>query len=64
MEAKMRAENTAEGEKALRAALMAKAIALVPLLRAKAAETEHERRIPDEVLGAIDAGQIFRLRAS
>lgn len=63
MEAKVRAENTAEGQKALRAALMAKATALVPLLRAKAAETERERRIPDEVLAVMDAAQIFRLRA-
>jgi len=63
MESKVRAENTAEGQKVLRAALMAKATALVPLLRAKAAETERERRIPDEVLSAMDAAQIFRLRA-
>jgi 3-hydroxy-9,10-secoandrosta-1,3,5(10)-triene-9,17-dione monooxygenase len=62
METKVRAENTAEGQKALRAALMAKATALVPLLRAKAAETERERRIPDEVLAALDAAQLFRLR--
>jgi len=63
MESKVRAENTAEGQKGLRAALMAKATALVPLLRAKASETERERRIPDEVLSAMDAAQIFRLRA-
>ena len=41
---------------------MAKAAALVPLLRAKAAETERERRISDDVLAAIDAAQLFRLR--
>jgi 3-hydroxy-9,10-secoandrosta-1,3,5(10)-triene-9,17-dione monooxygenase len=58
----VRAENTAAGQKLLRAALMAKATALVPLLRSKAAETERERRIPDEVLAAIDAVQLFRLR--
>jgi 3-hydroxy-9,10-secoandrosta-1,3,5(10)-triene-9,17-dione monooxygenase len=63
MEAKVRAENTAEGQKKLRAALMAKATVLVPLLRAKAAETERERRIPDEILAAMDAAQLFRLRA-
>ncbi len=57
-----RAENTAEGQKELRAALLAKATALVPLLRAKAAETERDRRIPDEILAAIDAAQLFRLR--
>ena len=55
-------ENTAAGQQALRAALMAKASALVPLLRARAAETERERRIPDDVLKAIDAAQLFRLR--
>jgi 3-hydroxy-9,10-secoandrosta-1,3,5(10)-triene-9,17-dione monooxygenase len=58
-----RAENTADGQKKLRAALMAKTTALVPLLRAKAAETERERRIPDEILAALDAAQLFRLRA-
>jgi len=61
-EAGVRAENTAEGQKKLRAALMAKATALVPLLRSKAAETERTRRIPDEILSAIDAAQLFRLR--
>ena len=34
----------------------------MPLLRAKAAEIEREGRIPDEVLAAIDAAQLFRLR--
>jgi alkylation response protein AidB-like acyl-CoA dehydrogenase len=63
MKAEIRAENTAEGQEKLRAALTAKAAALVPLLRAKGAETERERRIPDEILAAIDAAQIFRLRA-
>jgi 3-hydroxy-9,10-secoandrosta-1,3,5(10)-triene-9,17-dione monooxygenase len=63
LQSKVRAENTAEGQKALRAALMAKATSLVPLLRAKGAETERERRIPDEILAALDAAQIFRLRA-
>src|SRR5512140_2163555 len=38
------------------------AAALVPLLRAKAAEIERDGRIPDEVLAAIDAAQLFRLR--
>ena len=61
-EAGWRAENTAEGQKELRAALMAKASALVPLLRARAADTERERRIPDEVLAAVDAAGLFRLR--
>ena len=42
--------------------MTAKAAALVPLLRAKAAEIEREGRIPDEVLAAIDAAQLFRLR--
>lgn len=60
--ASTRPENTAAGQQALRAALMAKASALVPLLRARAAETERERRIPDDVLKAIDAAQLFRLR--
>jgi 3-hydroxy-9,10-secoandrosta-1,3,5(10)-triene-9,17-dione monooxygenase len=60
--ANARAENTAAGQKALRAALLAKASALVPLLRVKAAEAERERRIPDEVLAAIDVAQLFRLR--
>jgi len=59
----MRAENTAEGQKELRTALMAKAAALVPLLRAKAAETERARRIGDDVLAALDGAQLFRLRA-
>ena len=63
MKAEQRAENTAEGQKALRDALMAKATALVPLLRAKGAETERERRIPDDILAAMDAAQLFRLRA-
>lgn len=63
MEAQVRPENTAEGQKKVRAALVAKATALVPLLRAKAAETERERRIPDEILAAMDAAQLFRLRA-
>ena len=57
-----RPENTAAGQKALREKLTAKAAALVPLLRAKAAEIEREGRIPDEVLAAIDAAQLFRLR--
>jgi len=57
-----RAENTAAGQKALREQLTTKAAALVPLLRAKAAEVEREGRIPDEVLAAIDAAQLFRLR--
>ena len=57
-----RAENTAAGQKALREQLTAKAAALVPLLRGKAAEVEREGRIPDEVLAAIDAAQLFRLR--
>jgi alkylation response protein AidB-like acyl-CoA dehydrogenase len=60
--ARARTENTAAGQKALRAALMAKASALVPLLRAKAADTERERCIADDVLAAIDAAQLFRLR--
>ena len=57
-----RPENTAAGQKALREKLTAKAAALVPLLRAKAAEIERDGRIPDEVLAAIDAAQLFRLR--
>jgi alkylation response protein AidB-like acyl-CoA dehydrogenase len=57
-----RPENTAAGQKALREKLTAKAATLVPLLRAKAAEIEREGRIPDEVLAAIDAAQLFRLR--
>ena len=57
-----RPENTAAGQKALREKLTAKAAALVPLLRAKAAEIEREGRIPDEVLAAIEAAQLFRLR--
>lgn len=63
MDAKLRAENSAEGQQALRAALMAKATALVPLLRAKAAETERARRISDEVLAALDQAGLFRMRA-
>ena len=55
-----RPENTAAGQKALREKLTAKAAALVPLLRAKAAEIEREGRIPDEVLAAIEAAQLFR----
>jgi 3-hydroxy-9,10-secoandrosta-1,3,5(10)-triene-9,17-dione monooxygenase len=62
-EAAGRAENTAEGQRKLRAALLAKATALVPLLRAKAAEAERERRIPEDVLAAIDAAGLFRMRA-
>ena len=63
MGAKLRAENTAEGQQALRAELMAKATALVPLLRAKAAETERARRIPDEVIAAVEKTGLFRMRA-
>jgi 3-hydroxy-9,10-secoandrosta-1,3,5(10)-triene-9,17-dione monooxygenase len=63
MDARLRAENTAEGQQALRAELMAKATALVPLLRAKATETERTRRIPDEILGAMDQAGLFRMRA-
>jgi 3-hydroxy-9,10-secoandrosta-1,3,5(10)-triene-9,17-dione monooxygenase len=59
----LRTENTAEGQKALRAELMARASALVPLLRAKAAENERERRISKEILAAIDAAGLFRMRA-
>ena len=59
----MRAENTGEGQKALRAELMTKASALVPLLRAKAAEHERERRISDEILSAMDAAGLFSMRA-
>jgi 3-hydroxy-9,10-secoandrosta-1,3,5(10)-triene-9,17-dione monooxygenase len=57
-----RTENTAAGQKLLRERLTAKAAALVPLLRAKAAETERNGRIPEDVLEAIDAAQLFRLR--
>jgi 3-hydroxy-9,10-secoandrosta-1,3,5(10)-triene-9,17-dione monooxygenase len=57
-----RPENTAAGQKALREKLTAKAAALVPLLRGKAAEIERDGRIPDEVLAAIDAAQLFPLR--
>ena len=57
-----RPENTAAGQKALREAMTARAEALVPLLRAKAAEIEREGRIPDDVLAAMDAAQLFRLR--
>ena len=60
--AAVRPENTAAGQKTLREKLIAEAAALVPLLRAKAAEIEREGRIPDEVLAAIDAAQLFRLR--
>jgi 3-hydroxy-9,10-secoandrosta-1,3,5(10)-triene-9,17-dione monooxygenase len=60
--AAVRPENTAAGQKALREKMTAKAAALVPLLRAKAAEIERQGRIPDEVLAAIDAAQLFRLR--
>lgn len=42
---------------------MAKATALVPLLRAKAAETERGRRIPEEILAAMDQAGLFRVRA-
>lgn len=63
MAAERRPENTAEGQKALRAQLVAKASALVPLLRAKAAETERGRRIPDEILAAMDQAGLFRMRA-
>jgi len=57
-----RPENTAAGQKLLREKMTAKAAALVPLLRAKAGEIERQGRIPDEVLGAIDTAQLFRLR--
>lgn len=57
-----RPENTAGGQKALRETMTAKAAALVPLLRAKAAEIERSGRIPDDVLAAMDAAQLFRLR--
>jgi 3-hydroxy-9,10-secoandrosta-1,3,5(10)-triene-9,17-dione monooxygenase len=63
MAAQRRTENTAEGQQALRAELMAKATALVPLLRAKAAETERARRIPDDVLAAVEQAGLFRMRA-
>jgi 3-hydroxy-9,10-secoandrosta-1,3,5(10)-triene-9,17-dione monooxygenase len=63
MVAQRRTENTAEGQQALRAELMAKATALVPLLRAKAAETERARRIPDDVLAAVEQAGLFRMRA-
>jgi 3-hydroxy-9,10-secoandrosta-1,3,5(10)-triene-9,17-dione monooxygenase len=63
MAARNRFENTAEGQQALRAELMAKATALVPLLRAKAAETERARRIPDEVIAAMEQAGLFRMRA-
>lgn len=63
MAAQRRVENTAEGQQALRTELMAKATALVPLLRAKAAETERARRIPDEVIAAVEQAGLFRMRA-
>jgi alkylation response protein AidB-like acyl-CoA dehydrogenase len=63
MAAQRRVENTAEGQQALRIELMAKATALVPLLRAKAAETERARRIPDEVIAALEQAGLFRMRA-
>jgi 3-hydroxy-9,10-secoandrosta-1,3,5(10)-triene-9,17-dione monooxygenase len=62
VEPNARTENTAAGQKALRAALMAKTTALVPLLRATAAQTERERRIPDAIPAAMDAAQLFRMR--
>ena len=63
MAAQRRVENTAEGQQALRTELMAKATALVPLLRAKAAETEGAQRIPDEVIAAVEQAGLFRMRA-
>ena len=45
-----RPENTAAGKKALREKLTAKAAALVPLLRAKAAEIEREGAFPTRCL--------------
>jgi hypothetical protein len=56
MTAQRRVENTAEGQRTLRTDLMAKATALVPFLRAKAAETERARRIPDEVPRCLGTG--------
>lgn len=58
-----RAENTAEGQKKLRATLTARANSLVPLLRASAVETERGRRIPEQILAAMDAARLFRMRA-
>jgi alkylation response protein AidB-like acyl-CoA dehydrogenase len=63
MVAQRRVENTAEGQRALRTDLMAKATALVPLLRSKAAETERARRIPDEIIAAVGQADLFRMRA-
>src|SRR3984885_3046643 len=42
---------------------MAKSTGVVPLLRAKAAETEPARRIPDDVLAAVEQAGLFRMRA-
>jgi alkylation response protein AidB-like acyl-CoA dehydrogenase len=58
----VRAENTVEGQRALRQALVAKAAALVPLLRANAEKAEQARRLPEENLAALDEAQLFRLR--
>jgi len=55
--ASTRPENTAAGQQAPRAALMAKASALVPLLRARAAETERERRLGRRSRRSIDDGR-------
>ena len=57
-----RPENTAEGQKALRQALVARAAELVPLLRASAVRAEQDRRLPEENLAALDKAELLRLR--
>lgn len=54
--------NTAAGQKALRAELVKRAAALVPMLRANAVKTEAARRLPDETIAAMEKAGLFRLR--
>jgi alkylation response protein AidB-like acyl-CoA dehydrogenase len=56
-----RSQDTAEGQAALRKELVAKARALVPLLRADAAEAERQRRLTDKVVAAMDDAGMFAL---
>lgn len=45
------------------AGLAARAAALVPMLRASAADTENARRVPSASLDALSAAGVFRMMA-
>ncbi|WP_313805872.1 acyl-CoA dehydrogenase family protein [Sphingobium sp.] len=58
----LHAEDTAEGQKALRDELVARATALVPQLRAGGTYSDANRRLPEESVTALHEAGLFRIR--